>query len=150
MQAVREARSVSHPVWSHYMLLKPNPGVRFTHCKKTQTGLSIRLFRIMKGSIIYFSLSCYVAMWAVLTRPWNWDCLVVVVVLVFLWSSVQLDPRVFPADWLLAVIIVALLLRPLLKTSQDLFISAGWLSSLLILSSCSPLLHPLENISYTE
>lgn len=49
MQAVREARSVSHPVWSHYMLLKPNPGVRFTHCKKTQTGLSVRLFDNHEG-----------------------------------------------------------------------------------------------------
>lgn len=82
---------------------------------------------IMKGSIIYSSLSCYVAMWSILTCPWNWDCLVVVVVLVFLRSSVQLDPRVFSADWLLAVIIVALLLRPLLKTRQD-FIYFCWMA----------------------
>lgn len=47
------------------------------------------------------------------TRPCDWNGFAVVLVL--LRCSVQLDARVLPADWLLAVILLALVLRPLLK-----------------------------------
>lgn len=48
------------------------------------------------------------------TCPGDWDRLVAVV-LVFLWRSIQLDPRILSANGLPTVVFIALIFRPLLK-----------------------------------
>lgn len=78
------------------------------------------------------------------TRPRHRDGLVAVF-LVVLWRSVQLDPRVLPADGLLAVIVLALLLRPLLQDSQHWFMSTRGLFS----SSYTPTIKTHPGIHFT-
>jgi len=72
---------------------------------------------IPKSSRFPNLLLCCLPVQMVPTCPCNWNCLASVV-LVLLGGSVQLDPRVLPADWLLAVLILTLILRPLLQGSQ--------------------------------
>lgn len=122
MQAVRKARSVSCPVWRHYMLFEPGASIRFPHWKDFTFTNSSDQETVRVCFTLLLRMSCFQMIFSIKcnmirTCPCDWNCLVNVV-LVVLGGSVQLDPRVLPADWLLAVLILTLLLRPFLKNTQ--------------------------------
>lgn len=76
MQAVRETRSMRYPVWCHYMLFKPGPGVWLPHwehtnwnhfqiyqelqCRHADESLLLVSLHIILQSL-GFSLSCHFA-----------------------------------------------------------------------------------------